>query len=150
MKQEHAVDFGFGCMRLPLLKADEPDSFDYEAINKLFDAFLEKGFTYFARFNSIARTTGSFSSQAVYYRNTALKHGKAGDCIGCGQCEKACPSICRSGNTSATSRRSLKLKVKELHTPKLCAHAGPRRKFTLAAHGSSPDGAAEYTAPEPA
>lgn len=47
MKQEHAVDFGFGCMRLPLLKADEPDSFDYEAINKLFDAFLEKGFTYF-------------------------------------------------------------------------------------------------------
>ena len=55
MKQEHAVDFGFGCMRLPLLKADEPDSFDYEAINKLFDAFLEKGFTYFARFNSIAR-----------------------------------------------------------------------------------------------
>lgn len=74
MKQEHAVDFGFGCMRLPLLKADEPDSFDYEAINKLFDAFLEKGFTYFARFNSIARTTGSFSSQAVYYRNTALIH----------------------------------------------------------------------------
>lgn len=47
MKQEHTVDFGFGCMRLPLLKADEPDSFDYEAINKLFDAFLEKGFTYF-------------------------------------------------------------------------------------------------------
>lgn len=91
MKQEHAVDFGFGCMRLPLLKADEPDSFDYEAINKLFDAFLEKGFTYFALINSIARTIGSFSSQAVYYRNTALKHGEAGDCIGCGQCEKACP-----------------------------------------------------------
>ena len=91
MKQEHAVDFGFGCMRLPLLKADEPDSFDYEAINKLFDAFLEKGFTYFALFNSIARTTGSFSSQAVYYRNTALKHGKAGDCIQCRQCERACP-----------------------------------------------------------
>ena len=63
MKQEHAVDFGFGCMRLPLLKADEPDSFDYEAINKLFDAFLEKGFTYFARFNSIARTTGSLLPQ---------------------------------------------------------------------------------------
>ena len=56
MRQEHAVDFGFGCMRLPLLKADEPDSFDYEAISKLFDAFLEKGFTYFALFNSIART----------------------------------------------------------------------------------------------
>jgi predicted aldo/keto reductase-like oxidoreductase len=38
------------------------------------------------------RTTGSFSSQAVYYRNTVLAgFGKAGDCIGCGKCERACP-----------------------------------------------------------
>ncbi len=46
---------------------------------------------YFALFNSVFRTAGSFSSQAVYYNNISLKHGKAGDCIGCGQCEKACP-----------------------------------------------------------
>lgn len=46
---------------------------------------------YFALYNSISRTTGSFSSHAVYYNNTALEHGKASDCIGCGQCEKACP-----------------------------------------------------------
>lgn len=46
---------------------------------------------YFALFNNISRTTGSFSSQAVYYNNISLRHGKAGDCIGCGQCEKACP-----------------------------------------------------------
>lgn len=46
---------------------------------------------YFALFNSISRTTGSFSSQAVYYNNISLKHGKASECIGCGQCEKACP-----------------------------------------------------------
>lgn len=46
---------------------------------------------YFALYNSIARTTGSFSSQAVYYNNISLKHGKAGDYIGCSQCEKACP-----------------------------------------------------------
>lgn len=46
---------------------------------------------YFALYNSIARTTGSFSSHAVYYNNTALNHGKASDCVGCGQCEKACP-----------------------------------------------------------
>ena len=46
---------------------------------------------YFALYNSISRTTGSFSSHAVYYNNISLKHGKAGDCIGCGQCEKACP-----------------------------------------------------------
>ncbi len=46
---------------------------------------------YFALFNSISRITGSFSSHAVYYHNTSLKHGKASECIGCGQCEKACP-----------------------------------------------------------
>lgn len=46
---------------------------------------------YFALYNNITRTTGSFSSQAVYYNNTALTHGKASDCIGCKQCEKACP-----------------------------------------------------------
>ena len=46
---------------------------------------------YFALYNNISRTTGSFSSQTSYYNNTALKHGKASDCVGCGQCEKACP-----------------------------------------------------------
>lgn len=46
---------------------------------------------YFALYNSISQTTGSFSSQAVYYNNISLKHGKASDCIGCGQCENACP-----------------------------------------------------------
>ena len=46
---------------------------------------------YFALFNSLSRTTGSFSSQAVYYNNLSLAHGKASDCIGCGQCERACP-----------------------------------------------------------
>jgi predicted aldo/keto reductase-like oxidoreductase len=46
---------------------------------------------YFALYNSIMGTTGSFSSQMVYYNNTALQHGKASDCIGCKQCERACP-----------------------------------------------------------
>lgn len=46
---------------------------------------------YFALYNNITRTTGSFSSQAVYYNNTALTHGRASECIGCRQCEKACP-----------------------------------------------------------
>lgn len=41
------VDFGFGCMRLPTLTQDDPASFDFEKINRLFDAFLEQGFTYF-------------------------------------------------------------------------------------------------------
>ena len=46
---------------------------------------------YFALFNNVSRTTGSFSSQAAYYNNISLNYGKASDCIGCGQCEKACP-----------------------------------------------------------
>ena len=40
MTQETKVDFGFGCMRLPVLEADQPDSFDYEKIESLFVAFL--------------------------------------------------------------------------------------------------------------
>ena len=36
-----------GVCACPVLQADQPDSFDYEKINRLFDRFLEKGFTYF-------------------------------------------------------------------------------------------------------
>ncbi|MCH5348986.1 MAG: aldo/keto reductase [Oscillospiraceae bacterium] len=47
---------------------------------------------YFAVYNSIMRTTGSFSSQQVYYNNIAMNgHGKASECIKCGKCEQACP-----------------------------------------------------------
>ena len=42
-QMNRSVDFGFGCMRLPVLKQDDPASFDYEKIEKLFDAFLEQG-----------------------------------------------------------------------------------------------------------
>ena len=47
MNQTENKKLGFGCMRLPVLEAGKPDSFDYEEIKKLFDAFLEQGFTYF-------------------------------------------------------------------------------------------------------
>ncbi len=47
---------------------------------------------YFALYNSVMRTSGSFSSQQVYYNNIVLNdHGKASDCIKCGKCEQACP-----------------------------------------------------------
>ena len=47
---------------------------------------------YFSIYNSIMRTTGSYSSQQVYYNNVAMNgHGKASDCIKCGKCEQACP-----------------------------------------------------------
>ena len=38
---------GFGCMRLPLTDPNESGSVDYEQTCKLFDYFLEKGYTYF-------------------------------------------------------------------------------------------------------
>ena len=38
---------GFGCMRLPLLKKDDPTSFDLEKTKALFDEYLRQGFTYF-------------------------------------------------------------------------------------------------------
>lgn len=47
---------------------------------------------YFALYNSAKRAvTSNISSQFVYYLNLASTHGKAGDCIGCKQCENACP-----------------------------------------------------------
>ena len=46
---------------------------------------------YFALYNSAMRTTGSFSSQMVYYHNISLKNSKASACVGCKQCERACP-----------------------------------------------------------
>lgn len=50
MYEEAGMDnkmFGFGCMRLPILEEGKPDTFDYDTIEKLFDTFLEQGFSYF-------------------------------------------------------------------------------------------------------
>jgi len=38
---------GFGLMRLPLKKKDNPQSIDMELVNKMVDYYLDKGFTYF-------------------------------------------------------------------------------------------------------
>ncbi len=38
--------FGFGCMRLPLLNADDVASFDFAKTEQLFNAYLNFGFTY--------------------------------------------------------------------------------------------------------
>lgn len=47
---------------------------------------------YFALYNSIERTTGSFSSQNVYYNNIVQAGAApASACIKCGLCEQACP-----------------------------------------------------------
>ena len=38
---------GFGCMRLPLLNKEDSGSIDFEQTCKMFDYFLDNGFTYF-------------------------------------------------------------------------------------------------------
>ena len=38
---------GFGLMRLPVTNADDPASIDAAELNRMVDAFLERGFTYF-------------------------------------------------------------------------------------------------------
>ena len=47
MKKMEKYQFGFGCMRLPLLNADDVTSFDFSKTEQLFDAYLNFGFTYF-------------------------------------------------------------------------------------------------------
>ena len=47
MKKMEKYQFGFGCMRLPLLNADDVTSFDFAKTEQLFDAYLNFGFTYF-------------------------------------------------------------------------------------------------------
>ena len=48
--------------------------------------------TYFALYNGDRqRLAGSFPLYHGYYRNASQSHGKASDCIECGQCEGACP-----------------------------------------------------------
>ncbi|WP_446899829.1 aldo/keto reductase [Clostridium sp. LBM24168] len=42
-----AKKLGFGCMRLPVIKQDDPTSVDLLQFCRMVDVFLEKGFTYF-------------------------------------------------------------------------------------------------------
>ena len=47
---------------------------------------------YFALYNSVkSATTENSSSQSVYYLNLTATHGRARECIECGECVKTCP-----------------------------------------------------------
>ncbi len=47
MEYNNQKKLGFGCMRLPLLDIKDQSTVDYGQMNKMVDAFIEKGFTYF-------------------------------------------------------------------------------------------------------
>lgn len=48
---------------------------------------------YFSLYNADLQETDEkgWKPQGEYYDNLTKDHGKAGDCIGCGQCEGICP-----------------------------------------------------------
>ena len=63
---------GFGCMRLPLLDKDDQTSFDTETFNKLVDAFLEKGFTYF----DTAYTYHGYRAEEAVRKSLVKRHNR--------------------------------------------------------------------------
>lgn len=47
---------------------------------------------YFTLYNAeLQEIKKNFTVQGTYYDNLIMEHGKASDCIGCGQCEEHCP-----------------------------------------------------------
>lgn len=66
-----AKKLGFGCMRLPLLDADDQTSVDLEAFGGLVDAFLARGFGYF----DTAYTYHGFKSEE-FVREALVKRHK--------------------------------------------------------------------------
>ena len=60
-------NFGFGCMRLPMVG----DQIDTDQLCKMVDAFLDAGY---------------------YYQNISTREGtRAKNCMECGACEGICP-----------------------------------------------------------
>ena len=55
-------NFGFGAMRLPVLDKEDGTKVDLEQVNKMADAFLEAGFTYF---DTAYMYHGGFSERAM-------------------------------------------------------------------------------------
>ena len=61
---------GFGFMRLPLTNIEDQTSVDYEQLNKMVDAFLERGFTYF----DTAYMYHNFISETVLRETLVKRH----------------------------------------------------------------------------
>ncbi|HUW42228.1 MAG TPA: aldo/keto reductase [Rectinemataceae bacterium] len=67
-----AKKLGFGCMRLPLLNADDQTSVDLATFERLVDTFLERGFTYF----DTALTYHGGRSEEFVRRALVERHGR--------------------------------------------------------------------------
>lgn len=46
MELDHLKKLGFGTLHLPILDPKDQSSFDYAALNREIDMFLDHGFTY--------------------------------------------------------------------------------------------------------
>lgn len=68
----HEKQLGFGCMRLPLLDAKDPTSFDHPKICALFDAFLAGGGTYF----DTAYTYHGYQGELEVARALTARHSR--------------------------------------------------------------------------
>ncbi len=63
---------GFGFMRLPLLDPGDQASFDYETINQMVDAFLERGFSYF----DTAYVYHNYRAEEALRKSLAQRHNR--------------------------------------------------------------------------
>ena len=87
MQGDRNVDFGFGCMRLPVLRADEPDAFDYGRIEQLFDDFPAQGLPYF---DTADTYHGYHTEEAVRGAQAPLRGWRRDAAAGSVPHEKAC------------------------------------------------------------
>ncbi len=65
-----AKKLGFGLMRLPVLNPDDLSDIDMETLNKMVDAFLERGFTYF----DTAYMYNAFKSEIAIRESLVKRH----------------------------------------------------------------------------
>lgn len=63
---------GFGFMRLPLIDKNNPESIDFDTLNKMVDTFLERGFTYF----DTAYMYHNFKSEIALRESLVKRHSR--------------------------------------------------------------------------
>ena len=68
---------GFGLMRLPQTDPDNAESIDFDAVCKMVDTFLERGFTYFdTAYNAYKY---KYRSVIAYFKSNKLSCNSSAD-----------------------------------------------------------------------